>query len=58
MVALLIVRTSPSSLANKLIVGQGAIGVLDRTEMDRFADIFMLYQKRGKAEDPQGAMRR
>ena len=30
----------------------GAIGVLDRTEMDHFADIFMLYQKRGKASDP------
>ncbi|KAI0815026.1 hypothetical protein BC629DRAFT_1579622 [Irpex lacteus] len=31
----------------------GAIGVLDRTEMDHFADIFMAYQKRGKAEDSQ-----
>lgn len=30
----------------------GAIGVLDRTEMDQFADIFMTYQKRGKAQDP------
>ncbi|KAI0695177.1 hypothetical protein BC835DRAFT_1484280 [Cytidiella melzeri] len=29
----------------------GAIGVLDRTDMDYFADIFMAYQKRGKAED-------
>ncbi|KAI0094838.1 hypothetical protein BDY19DRAFT_988637 [Irpex rosettiformis] len=29
----------------------GAIGVLDRTEMDHFADIFMAYQKRGKAEN-------
>ncbi|PSS37677.1 hypothetical protein PHLCEN_2v501 [Hermanssonia centrifuga] len=31
---------------------EGAIGVLDRTEMDHFADIFMAYQKRGKATDP------
>ncbi|GJE86180.1 DUF2235 domain-containing protein [Phanerochaete sordida] len=29
----------------------GAIGVLDRTEMDHFADIFVLYQRRGKAQD-------
>ena len=29
----------------------GAVGVLDRTEMDHFADIFLLYQKRGKAQD-------
>ncbi|KAI0756918.1 hypothetical protein C8Q80DRAFT_1131135 [Daedaleopsis nitida] len=28
----------------------GAIGVLDRTQMDHFASIFLLYQKRGKAE--------
>ncbi|KAJ3557735.1 hypothetical protein NM688_g1306 [Phlebia brevispora] len=28
-----------------------AIGVLDRTEMDSFADIFVAYQKRGKAQD-------
>ncbi|EKM61098.1 uncharacterized protein PHACADRAFT_247474 [Phanerochaete carnosa HHB-10118-sp] len=31
----------------------GAIGVLDRTEMDNFADIFLLYQERGKAQDQQ-----
>ncbi|KAI0639477.1 hypothetical protein C8Q77DRAFT_1163987 [Trametes polyzona] len=30
----------------------GAIGVLDRTEMDHFATIFVAYQKRGKAGDP------
>lgn len=30
----------------------GGIGVLDRTDMDHFADIFTAYQKRGKAEDP------
>ncbi|KAM5536247.1 hypothetical protein V8D89_010146 [Ganoderma adspersum] len=31
----------------------GAIGVLDRTEMDHFADIFLAYQKRGKAKNPE-----
>jgi uncharacterized protein (DUF2235 family) len=31
----------------------GAIGVLDRTEMDNFADIFIAYQKRGKSEDKE-----
>ncbi|KAG1862235.1 hypothetical protein F4604DRAFT_2031375 [Suillus subluteus] len=31
---------------------QGAIGVLDRTDMDHFADIFITYQKRGKETDP------
>ncbi|CDO71627.1 hypothetical protein BN946_scf184911.g97 [Trametes cinnabarina] len=30
----------------------GAIGVLDRTEMDNFATIFVTYQKRGKETDP------
>ncbi|OSD03140.1 hypothetical protein PYCCODRAFT_1366050 [Trametes coccinea BRFM310] len=30
----------------------GAIGVLDRTEMDHFATIFVAYQKRGKEKDP------
>ncbi|KAI0361533.1 hypothetical protein OH77DRAFT_1391827 [Trametes cingulata] len=30
----------------------GAIGVLDRTEMDHFATIFIAYQKRGKSQDP------
>ncbi|KAI0375074.1 hypothetical protein BV20DRAFT_934232 [Pilatotrama ljubarskyi] len=30
----------------------GAIGVLDRTEMDHFATIFVAYQKRGKSQDP------
>ena len=33
---------------------QGAIGVLDRTQMDHFADIFLAYQKRGKATDQDG----
>lgn len=28
--------------------------MLDRTEMDHFATIFVAYQKRGKAEDPDG----
>ncbi|RPD55809.1 hypothetical protein L227DRAFT_614943 [Lentinus tigrinus ALCF2SS1-6] len=31
----------------------GAIGVLDRTQMDHFASIFLAYQKRGKAEDEE-----
>ncbi|KAG1749947.1 uncharacterized protein EDB91DRAFT_1046998 [Suillus paluster] len=30
----------------------GAIGVLDRTDMDHFADIFVSYQKLGKETDP------
>ena len=33
---------------------KGEIGVLDRTEMDHFADIFLAYQKRGKAKNPEG----
>lgn len=32
---------------------QGYIGVLDRTEMDHFASIFMNLQKRGKEKDPE-----
>ncbi|KAI0724628.1 hypothetical protein C8T65DRAFT_714709 [Cerioporus squamosus] len=31
----------------------GAIGVLDRTQMDHFASIFLAYQKRGRAEDEE-----
>lgn len=30
----------------------GAIGVLDRTQMDAFADIFIAFQKRGNVTDP------
>lgn len=30
---------------------QGAIGVLDRQDMDHFAEIFVNYQKRGKTRD-------
>ncbi|KAG0708817.1 hypothetical protein DFH29DRAFT_342656 [Suillus ampliporus] len=30
----------------------GAIGVLDRTDMDHFADIFVSYQQLGKETDP------
>ena len=33
---------------------KGAIGVLDRTQMDHFATIFVDYQKRGKSQDPDG----
>ncbi|KAF8521484.1 hypothetical protein JB92DRAFT_3277272 [Gautieria morchelliformis] len=32
---------------------QGEIGVLDKKDMDHFADIFIAYQKRGKATDPK-----
>lgn len=35
---------------------QGEIGVLDRTAMDAFADIFIAYQKRGKTHDPKGKL--
>ncbi|KAH9898325.1 hypothetical protein C8Q73DRAFT_641764 [Cubamyces lactineus] len=35
----------------------GAIGVLDRTEMDHFATIFVAYQKRGKTQDPDEIQR-
>ncbi|KAG1769175.1 hypothetical protein EDD22DRAFT_1048164 [Suillus occidentalis] len=31
----------------------GAIGVLDRTDMDHFASIFVAYQKLGKETDPR-----
>lgn len=34
----------------------GAIGVLNRTQMDKFADIFLAYQKRGKSKDPAGML--
>lgn len=30
----------------------GAIGVLDKTDMDHFAEIFVIYQKLGKSTDP------
>jgi uncharacterized protein (DUF2235 family) len=30
----------------------GAIGVLDKTDMDYFADIFVAYQRLGKSNDP------
>ncbi|KAI0825059.1 hypothetical protein BC628DRAFT_1375260 [Trametes gibbosa] len=35
----------------------GAIGVLDRTDMDHFATIFVAYQKRGKSNDPDEVAR-
>lgn len=28
--------------------------MLDRSDMDHFATIFLAYQKRGKAQDPEG----
>lgn len=57
MIALLIVRLVMVLTGRlSLTILQGAIGVLDRTEMDHFADIFMAYQKRGKAEDSQGIL--
>ena len=33
---------------------QGDIGVLDRTEMDHFSEIFVSLQKRAKSTDPDG----
>ncbi|KAF8560320.1 hypothetical protein OG21DRAFT_1594239 [Imleria badia] len=30
----------------------GAVGVLDKTDMDHFGDIFVAYQKLGKSNDP------
>lgn len=33
---------------------QGAIGVLDKTEMEHFASIFLAYQKLGESTDTQG----
>jgi len=33
---------------------QGAIGILDKTDMDHFAEIFVAYQKLGKSNDPAG----
>jgi len=35
-------------------VTQGEIGVLDKQDMDHFADVFMAYQRRGKISDPKG----
>ncbi len=46
-------RFLPINIAS-LTFGQGAIGVLDRTEMDHFATLFVAYQKRGKSEDQDG----
>lgn len=37
---------------------QGAIGILDKTDMDHFADIFVAYQKLGKSNDPAGSFKR
>ncbi|KZS95997.1 hypothetical protein SISNIDRAFT_451651 [Sistotremastrum niveocremeum HHB9708] len=31
----------------------GEIGILDKSQMDHFADIFVAFQKRGKTDDPQ-----
>lgn len=43
------------SAAMLIMSMQGAIGVLDKTEMDHFADIFVAYQKLGKSNDPAGS---
>lgn len=37
---------------------QGAIGVLDRQDMDHFAQVFIDFQKRGKSKDEAGAFKR
>ena len=58
MVATMIVRASfPSHVAYSLDSDmKGKIGVLDRTDMDNFASIFINFQKRGKATDPKGKL--
>ena len=33
---------------------QGAIGILDRRDMDHFAEIFLALQKRGMTKDEKG----
>ena len=33
---------------------QGAIGILDRRDMDHFAEIFLALQKRGMTKDQKG----
>lgn len=33
---------------------QGAIGILDRRDMDHFAEIFLALQKRGMTKDDKG----
>lgn len=59
MVAMFIVCFSPSVLLTamlSIIFMQGAIGVLDKTDMDYFADIFVAYQRLGKSNDPAGSL--
>ena len=43
--------TIPTSLPITL---QGAIGILDRRDMDHFAEIFLALQKRGMTKDEKG----
>ena len=38
----------------KVIKIQDVIGVLDRTDMDHFAGIFMAFLKHGKTDDAKG----
>lgn len=44
----------PPSTLRLIIPLQGEIGVLDRTEMEHFAGIFIAYQRMGKTSDPRG----
>ena len=37
-----------------LMVSQGYVGILDRTAMDSFADIFVALQKKNKAKNEAG----
>ena len=58
MVAMFIVciLKAPGTSLSSPIWLQGAIGVLDRTQMDQFASIFLAYQKRGNSEDSGGTL--
>ncbi|KAI0778260.1 hypothetical protein BD413DRAFT_465094 [Trametes elegans] len=51
--ARLLPRAFPHSYTARMVaMFIGAIGVLDRKDMDHFGSIFIAYQKRGKAENP------
>lgn len=57
MVAWMIVCAVHVSGAKRLLNHkQEVIGVLDRTEMDNFAGIFMAFLKHGKTDDPKGML--
>lgn len=43
-------------LLSRLTCAQGYIGILDRTAMDSFADIFIAMQKKNKAKSEAGTL--